>query len=376
MPAGFWQRYLDVFDAVSVVARIHDVEEAPHGWHNVASKGVSFVAVPYYVGPLEYLRKARQIRNRLKDIIEPRDTVLLRVGSQIAAVVEPALRRGNRPFALEVVGDPWDVFAPGTIDHPLRPFFRQYFYRQLRRQCANATAVAYVTERALQRRYPASSTAYTTYYSSIELDGSYFVESARSGRDYDGPLRICMVGALEQAYKAPDVLIRAALQCIRSGFDVRIDIVGGGRFLADLTEMAGTKTLGNRVHLWGSLPAGDPVRERLDHADLFVLPSKTEGLPRAMIEAMARGLPCIGTAVGGIPELLDPEDLVPSGDVDALATKIMEVARDPVRMTRMSERNLRRAQGYREDVLRERRRAFYQYIRTATETWVAAGGGG
>jgi len=104
---------------------------------------------------------------------------------------------------------------------------------------------------------------------------------------------------------------------------------------------------------------------------LFVMPSRTEGLPRAMIEAMTRALPCIGTRVGGIPELLADEDLVNPGDVDGLAAKIKEVGTSPERLTAMSERNLRRAQEYRPEVLTRRRQEFYSFLRRSTENWLS-----
>lgn len=88
-----------------------------------------------------------------------------------------------------------------------------------------------------------------------------------------------------------------------------------------------------------------------------------------MIEAMALGLPCIGSTAGGIPELLPPEDMVPPNDAQALAMKIREVVSDPERMTRMSARNLEKAKGYHEDILRERRNKFYQYVKERTTEW-------
>jgi glycosyltransferase involved in cell wall biosynthesis len=89
-----------------------------------------------------------------------------------------------------------------------------------------------------------------------------------------------------------------------------------------------------------------------------------------MIEAMARGLPCIGTVVGGIPELLPPEDLVPANDVVALATLICNVLGDSGRRQAMSERNLRHAREYHIDLLSERRLSFYKHVRRATEEWI------
>jgi glycosyltransferase involved in cell wall biosynthesis len=121
------------------------------------------------------------------------------------------------------------------------------------------------------------------------------------------------------------------------------------------------------VRFLGWLPGGPAVRSELDAADLFALPSRQEGLPRAMVEAMARALPCVGSTVGGIPELLLAEDLVPPGDARALARKIREMLTTPGRMTRMSARNLEKARVYREEALAGRRRAFYRHVREMTE---------
>lgn len=88
-----------------------------------------------------------------------------------------------------------------------------------------------------------------------------------------------------------------------------------------------------------------------------------------MLETMARGLPCIGTTIGGIPEFLPPEDLVPPNDAEALADKIEEVLKNPERMKQMSLRNWQKAQEYREEVLRERRLIFYQSVKGLTKEW-------
>ncbi len=143
----------------------------------------------------------------------------------------------------------------------------------------------------------------------------------------------------------------------------------GGRCQRELEALAQSCGVAGRIDFRGQVPAGQLIRDALDECDLFVLPSRTEGLPRAMIEAMARGLPCIGTAVGGIPELLEPEELVPPGDAVALARKIARVLENSDQMTAMSARNLAKANRFSEDVLRPKRLAFLTHLRGVTAEW-------
>jgi glycosyltransferase involved in cell wall biosynthesis len=90
---------------------------------------------------------------------------------------------------------------------------------------------------------------------------------------------------------------------------------------------------------------------------------------------MARALPCIGSTVGGFPELLAPEDMVPPGEVAPLAAKLREVLSDPGRLERMSARNLAKSLDYQEDKLRVRRIPFYQAVETTTQAWLRARAG-
>jgi glycosyltransferase involved in cell wall biosynthesis len=152
-------------------------------------------------------------------------------------------------------------------------------------------------------------------------------------------------------------------------------MVGDGKNRSELQSLAAALGCQDRVEFLGQLTKNE-VRAELDKADLFVLPSYSEGLPRAMIEAMARGLPCIGTEVGGIPELLSADSLVPVGNPEALAQKIHTVAQDPARMTDMSAANWRTARSYRSEVLERRREAFYTHLRRETKTWLGRYGTG
>jgi glycosyltransferase involved in cell wall biosynthesis len=368
---NFWQRYLEVFDSVRVVARVQDVPDVPNGCRRADGENVTFASVPHYVGPWQFALRVWSVTWAVQEAVTSQDAVILRVPSTLANLLVPVLRKRGQPFGLEVVGDPWDVFSPGAFKWPwpVRVLARFWFTRALKQQCREAAAVAYVTKFALQRRYPPNPTAFVTDFSSVELLPSDFVPVPRTFGNKKGPFTLITVGSLAQMYKGVDVLIDAVALCIKEGWDIRLLIVGEGRHRPDLEAQSRERKIEDRVRFLGQLPAGEPVRAQLDQADLFILASRQEGLPRAMIEAMARGLPCIGTTVGGIPELLPPEDLVPPNDPYALAAKIKEVLRSPERMARMSMRNLQKAQEYREEVLQARRRAFYQAVKEITVEW-------
>jgi glycosyltransferase involved in cell wall biosynthesis len=390
----FWRRYLTTFERVKVIGRLLSAPSVNAGWRRADGPGVVFIPVPNYLGPWQYLRKAREVRHAVRAAFDRRDAVIMRVGSHIAGCLESELSRIGHPYGLEVVNDPFDVFAPRAVRYQMRPLFRWWFTRQLRRQCRCAAGVAYVTTLALQERYPcgaysvgmsdveiasegivADSNVFTTHYSSVELAQGDSVSSHRRPMLRTGSFRLVTVASLAQMYKAPDVLIRAVARCVRAGFDVTLRIAGDGKHRPELERLAARLGIEQRVTFLGQLAAGADVRSELDASDLFVLPSRCEGLPRAMVEAMARALPCIGSSVGGIPELLAPEDLVPPGDVEGLSRKILEVLASPARMSAMSARNLARAQEYRDEVLAIRRKAFFEHIRQSTSSWLSRSDG-
>lgn len=358
----FLSRYLMAFDHVRVVARVLDVTEVPANMKRADGEGVSFAPVPYYVGPVEFTKKAFAVRRAVQQAVSPEDSVILRIPSNLANWLMPVLQRRRQQYAVEVVGDPLDVYAPGAVKHPLRGFFRWWFTNRQVAQCAGACAASYVTQYALQRRYPCAG--FTTNISSAELPEQAFASTARAlVTDHNSPYRIVTVGSMEQMYKGYDVLIPALSRVNNNGLTAHLTIVGNGRHRPDLEKLARETGQADNVDFRGQLPAGEAVRAELDQADLFVLPSRSEGLPRAMIEAMARGLPCIGSNAGGIPELLEQENMVDPGDVDGLAGKIHDVLASPERMAQMSERNLEIARQYHRRILNEKRRAFYQHVR-------------
>ena len=128
--------------------------------------------------------------------------------------------------------------------------------------------------------------------------------------------------------------------------------------------MADKLGIASKVVFTGLLGSATDVRNKLLQADLFILPTKAEGLPRAIIEAMAVGLPCLSTPVNGIPELLKPEYLFEPLDVDGFTNKIVNLLQKPNELTQMSSENIEKAHEYEDKTLQRRRNEFFMQLKT------------
>jgi glycosyltransferase involved in cell wall biosynthesis len=379
-PYESWARYLDEFDGVTIVGREQLHATPRHSMTRVDGPGVELRGVPHYIGWKQFLWKWREVRKPLQMVIRRPGAIILRLGSLLALVIQRPLLKSRRPYGVEVVGDPWDTFSSGAVDIPMRSVVRHVLSRSQRRLCTEAAGAAYVTEKFLQSRYPclrrqwaASDVSvdelgtFTTHYSSIELTPADFRMKPRVFEPR-GLLKVVTVGSLAQRYKGVDVLIRALERMAVLGHRCELTVIGDGRYLGELKALA--RTLKVVVRFRSHLLRHEVMGE-LDRADVFVLASRTEGLPRALIEAMARGLPCIATRVGGIPELLDDRVLCAPGSAESLADRICALVTGRLDPSEHSLRNFRRAKDFREELLRPRRREFYRWIRLATEQWAA-----
>jgi glycosyltransferase involved in cell wall biosynthesis len=366
---SFWDIYLRVFDHVRVAARVRQVDSVPASSVRADGDGVSFCCVPWFMGPWQFFRRARSVHAAIANVISDADAVLLRVPSHVGNCVWRELRRRNHPYGVEVLADPYDLFAPGSVRSRLRPFVRCWFTRQLRRQCIEADVASYVTASTLQRRYPPSPESYNVGCSDVDLPDDAFIIQPRPAPHHAHRLRLITVGAMDKLFKGQDVLIDAVGACVSRGLNIDLAFLGDGALRDELQRRAAGLGLADRAHFLGAVASADAVRVALDRSDIFVLPSRTEGLPRAMIEAMARAMPCIGSTAGGIPELLESEDLVPPANAEALAAKIWEMATNPGRLMHASARNLKKACQYHQSVLVARRLEFYRFLRRRTESW-------
>jgi glycosyltransferase involved in cell wall biosynthesis len=137
------------------------------------------------------------------------------------------------------------------------------------------------------------------------------------------------VGRLE-ARKGTAVLLEAAARALKKGLsELRVVVVGDGPLRDELPALAARLGIAERVHMLGDR---SDIPEILVALDAFVLPSRTEGMSNALLEAMATALPVVATAVGGNPEVVSAETtgvLVPPDDAMTMADAMTRLIASP-----------------------------------------------
>ena len=152
-----------------------------------------------------------------------------------------------------------------------------------------------------------------------------------------GPYEFVSVGRLHPN-KGHDTTIRAVDLLLKRGQQLKLRIIGGGPEQPALEALIKELDVAAYVELTGSL-GEDDVRATLRRADLFVLPSRSEPLGVVYMEAMAAGVPVIGTTEGGVSEIVTSgEDglLLPPDNPAALADAIEQLLADPERRQRFA----------------------------------------
>ena len=207
----------------------------------------------------------------------------------------------------------------------------------LRRKLADAhhsiTISGYNLEHLLTR-FPESTQTLRLVRNGLDLDRFPFQPRQHTQNPDDGPARLLAIGRLVEK-KGFSLLVEAVHRLRERGVEVTAEIAGDGPLAPELRAQIESLGLQEHITLLGPITQAQ-VTELLGTRDLFVAPfvvgsdGNADGLPTVLLEAMARGLPCVAadvTAVGEVVQTGRTGWLVPTGDVEALTEAIAEAVR-------------------------------------------------
>ena len=266
----------------------------------------------------------------------------------------------NKKFMSFVVSCPWDAFWnhswKGKIVAP-------YKFLRARYTIQHSDYVLYVSNRFLQKRYPTNA-KFQAGCSNVKipmLDDSILNKRIKFLESWDGKeLHLVTTGAVDVAYKGQRFVMRAMHRLQKKGINnIHYHLLGGGDN-SNLANIAKQLQLENNVHFYGIVPHDD-VFNILDKMHIYVQPSLQEGLPRSMVEAMSRGLMCVGANTAAIPELIPPKYVTRRKSSEDIARILEHVTKNE--LIEQAKANVEEAKKYQENVTGKRRNEFFDKVK-------------
>ncbi len=313
------ERYTKIFDEVIVVSRHKRIYDFDDKLTLASTERVRFVEIPNFKSIKNQFRiiKAKKI---ISQEIKECDSLIARLPSSIGSLATSLAEKSGKPYMIEMVACPWDAYW----NHSLKgKVVAPYVYLTTKKRVKAASSVMYVTREFLQKRYPNSkATIGCSDVALPQLDASVLerrLEKINRIPKNDSII-LGTTAAVNVRYKGQQYVIEAISLLNKKGYNFEYHIVGRGdnSFLKLVADKAGVS---DKVKFLGSL-SHDKVFEYLDNIDIYIQPSRQEGLPRALVEAMSRGCPSIGSTTGGIPELLNKEFIFSNGSVEEICRNL------------------------------------------------------
>lgn len=175
-------------------------------------------------------------------------------------------------------------------------------------------------------------------------DPAEYVPPAPPRAAREGPCALLFVGRIT-TQKGLDAALRALGALAREAPNAQwtLTVAGDGPKRAEFEALAKAEGIDGRVRFLGFLER-QQVRAEYDRADAFVFPSRFEGMPNVVLEAMACGLPIIGTRIAGTEQLVEPGrngELLPVDDIPALTAALHRIVTDRARRLSMGDESRR-----------------------------------
>lgn len=354
-----WKRYLKHFDHLTVTARLDANKiETDNTYNKFDIDNTSFIAVPSLSGPINIIKNKKEVYYSLERELLEADMLIARLPSEIGNASIKIARKLNKPYIIEAVGCVWDsLWNYGSTIAKLYAPLAMY---RMKRHIEQSQYVIYVTNKFLQERYPTKGKSVSI--SNVEIQNVSYEALEKRLKRYKQNERlytIGMIGSLNNNIKGWDVAFKALHLLKQDGVNFKLKILGDGD-ANHWKPMLNKLDITNNIEFCGVLPGGNPVLNWLSNIDVYIQPSYQEGLPRAVIEAMSRGCPVIGSNAGGIPELISSDMIHKKGDYSKLAILLKQLILTPSQACSQSKQNIEEAKQYTKKILDDKRKNFIE----------------
>jgi glycosyltransferase involved in cell wall biosynthesis len=345
------QRYLTKFGDLQLVCRVSHSENLPQRYVEIPSQ-IEVIGTKSYLG---FLKKSSRVQ--IKSALNKSDFVMAHLPSVPTYLVTHYANQMKVKYCAVVVGCAWDAYFNYSLLGKILAPFNLFI---MKKSVSKASYAIYVTDSFLQRRYPCDCKSISA--SNVFLDSldekvlEKRLEKIKTNKNEY--VSLATTAAVDVKYKAQEDVIKAISNLKSKGLKLKYYLAGGGD-QSYLKDIANKFDVSENVVFLGQLNK-DEVIDLLDDIDIYIQPSKQEGLPRAVIEAMNRACPVLGSDTAGIPELIDSKFVFKRGSIKQICEKIQLIINEDI--ADVAIRNFKKSEKYLNSIIDKRRNDFFDYI--------------
>lgn len=359
-----FNRYLEYFDEVIVFARVSKSNNVVKEL-KVNTDRLSFVEIPDFRGPKEMLMKSIKIVSKFRKACSDAEVIFLRAPSMLTIFLYRFIPKNKITSVEFMMGATYFIEDDSFIAQKVNKIIDN----EAKKLVKKANATLYVTGEALQKEYPPNAKAYedsnddyfTCGVSDVVIEKEYLFERLPMNSESNHFILIS-VGFMDSYRKGQHILIETVKILKDKGYSIELRLIGEGKKKEEFEQLAKRLGLEKEVLFLGKISSRETLFQQLKESDIFLLPSKLEGLPRVIIEALSASLPVIASDVNGNSELVQSELLVQAFEASNYSEKIQELIENPVFYNDISKENYQKALEYLPDKLDLKRRLFFEKL--------------
>lgn len=351
--------YEGFFTEITCITDIEEASDSDIDVDNLLnSTNRLFVPITKVTSIYDLMFSTKTNLNVIIEYIKSAEFIITKIPSEIGEMTVKIANKFNKILLVEMVGCIWDALWNHSIKGKI---YAPYKFLKTRKSVKNAGNVIYVTQSFLQNRYPTKglsigcSDVKVNTVSKEQLDLKI---KKIMNLKCTKTLKLATLAGLDVRYKGQHNVIKAISILKKQGYSFKYYLAGNGKGIF-IKKMIKKYNLEDSVVILGSLNHAE-VFSLLDQIDIYIQPSKQEGLPRALVEAMGRGCPAIASNIGGIPELLSSEFLFNPSSINDLAVKLKNMTCD--KLAKAAQDNYNKSLDYSESFLEKKRLCFYEQI--------------
>jgi len=363
MPAygySFWYKYLSVFSSIVIVGEpvrkgMDKTKMVP-----ITDPRIRLLIIPENINPKDF-KNDPIIKKELEKCIKAYDAIIIQPTSRKGIMAIRIAKHYRKTYILEFTGDLQSSLK--TNKNIIKRLYAPFIHRKIIKNISDAKYGLYVTRYYLQKIYPIKGIKCGCTDTFVP-SSSYVVLEKRLEKinNMKGRIVLGLIGSYSGRRKGVDTAIKA-LSFLEDCVELHILGLGTEEEKNNWIEYAEKKGVTNRLFFDTPLSSVDDVFAWIDSIDICILPSRSEGLPRSIVESNSRACPAVTSNVCGLQELVDKKWTHNPNDYHRLKDLLSSMISNKKLMMEAALQNFETSKAYSSDNLAEiRNRFFTEYL--------------